>query len=275
MTTPGPYRWNSTAFAEGYDQAAQIIHPRYLEIQDAILSLLALDGTACLPQASSGTGDVIVDLGGGSGRLVERILDRWPVTAVVVDQSEPFLALAERRLARFGSRAICVLAKLQDRWMELLPAPPSAIVSMSAIHHLDPAEKQLLYRQCYDALLPGGVLLNGDEVRAEDDAEYRASLSAWADHMRSAMAGGTIPASFHPALEKWIDRNVTRFGEPKHSGDDCHETIRAQLGYFRDVGFSAVDCPWQQDVWAILRGSKGGGSRESSQEAGKKPKLPQ
>jgi hypothetical protein len=40
MTTTGPYRWNSTAFAEGYDQAAQIIHPRYLEIQDAILSLL-------------------------------------------------------------------------------------------------------------------------------------------------------------------------------------------------------------------------------------------
>ena len=249
MTNAGTYRWNSTAFAEGYDQAAEIIHPRYLEIQDAILSLLRSD----LQE-----GDLVVDLGGGSGRLVERILDRWPVTAIVVDQSEPFLALAERRLARFGSRAICVLAKLQDRWLDQLPARPSAIVSMSAIHHLDPAEKQQLYRQCREALLPGGVLLNGDEVRAEDNDQYRADLWAWAGHMRFAMAGGSIPASFHPALEKWIDRNVTRFGEPKHSGDDCHETIAVQLGYLRAAGFATADCPWRQALWAVLRGSTPG-----------------
>jgi hypothetical protein len=144
---------------------------------------------------------------------------------------------------------------------------------MSAIHHLDPAEKQQVYRQCCEALRPGGVLLNGDEVRAADDSEYRASLSAWAGHMRVAMGGGAIPASFHPALETWIDRNVTRFGEPKRSGDDCHETIRAQLGYFRDVGFAAADCPFHQDVWAILRGSKEGDPGPPSPEAGEKAEV--
>jgi SAM-dependent methyltransferase len=247
MTATGTYRWNTNAFAEGYDRAAELIHPYYLDIQQAIL--------ASLPP-SLDKGGLVVDLGGGSGRLVERILDQWPVTAVVVDQSEPFLALAERRLARFGPRAICIQARLQDRWINLLSAPASAIVSMSAIHHLDPAEKQSLYRQCCEALAPGGILLNGDEIRDEDDDNYRAQLWSWAGHMRSAMAGGSVPASMHAALEGWIDRNVTHFGQPKKSGDDCHETIAAQLDYLRDAGFATADSLWRESLWAILRGRR-------------------
>jgi len=242
MTT---YRWNTSDFALGYDAAADKIHPYYLEIQEAILDRLSL------PADST---ELVVDLGGGSGRLMERILDRWPhVTGVVVDQSEPFLALAERKLARFGSRATCVLARLQDDWKSQLPTRATVMVSMSAIHHLEPAEKRTLYRQCAEAPGPGGVLMNGDEVRDADDARYLAEQQSWANHMRRGMADGSIGETFHPALHKWIDRNVTRFGEPKKSGDDCHETIQAQLDYFRSAGLSA-DCPWQKGMWGILRG---------------------
>jgi len=127
---------------------------------------------------------------------------------------------------------------------------------MSAIHHLEPAEKAERYRQCYERLRPGGVLLNGDEVRPESDVEYRAALNHWADHMRREMSGGTIPPAFHGALQGWIERNVTQFGQPKKSGDDCHETIETQLGYFRQAGFAVADCPWQRDLWAVLRGVK-------------------
>jgi tRNA (cmo5U34)-methyltransferase len=246
------YRWNTDAFAEGYDQAAHVIHPYYLDIQEAILA--ALPGG--LGTEGFEPGRLVVDLGGGSGRLVERILDRWPVSAIVIDQSEPFLALAERRLSRFGPRAVCILARLQDRWIDQLPAPSAAIVSMSAIHHLEPSEKQALYRQCFEALAPDGVLLNGDEVRDENDHQYRAHVSAWADHMMGLMQAGTVPSNFNPALEKWIDRNVTRFGEPKKSGDDCHETIATQLDYLTQAGFAPADCPWRQSMWALLRGHR-------------------
>ena len=240
------YRWNTSDFAVGYDATAETIHPYYRAIQDAILELLS-------PALSRG--GTVVDLGGGSGRLIEQVLDRWPLaTGIVLDQSEPFLALAERRLARFGSRATCLQAQLQDDWPALLPSRPVVLVSMSAIHHLEPAEKQSLYCQCHDVLLPGGMLLNGDEVRAADDAGYLAQVTAWADHMRRGMADGSIGDIFHDALHKWIDRNVTRFGQPKHTGDDCHETIETQLAYFRAAGFATVDCPWQEAMWAVLRG---------------------
>ncbi len=247
------YRWNTSDFATGYDAAAHIIHPRYLAIQDAILELLA---------AHLEKGGLVVDLGGGSGRLMERILAQFSAArGVVVDQSEPFLALAERRLARFGDRANCILARLQDNWGSAIRAqgfalPITTFVSMSAIHHLEPSEKKLLYQRCHDLLAPGGVLLNGDEVRADRDSEYVATLNAWADHMRREMARGSIPPLFHAALHGWIDRNVTRFGQPKKSGDDCHESIAVQLGYFRSAGFTLADAPWQKDLWAVLRGVK-------------------
>ena len=111
-----PYRWNLSDFATGYDAAAQIIHPRYLEIQDAILDLLS---------ESLEHGGLIIDLGGGSGRLIERILDRYPLAnGLLIDQSEPFLALAERRLHRFGTRATCIQARLQDNWPSTAVSPP-------------------------------------------------------------------------------------------------------------------------------------------------------
>jgi tRNA (cmo5U34)-methyltransferase len=242
------YRWNLSDYAVGYDAAAEVIHPRYLEIQDAIL--------AALPWPADAQ-PLVVDLGGGSGRLMARVLERWPhARGIVVDQSEPFLALAERRLSTFGDRGVCVLARLQDDWRSQLPRPAEAIVSMSAIHHLEPAEKQSLYQQAFAALTNGGLFLNGDEVRPEQNDDYRREVETWAAHMRRHMADGSIGESFHPALARWIERNVEDFGGERHSGDDCHETAAVQLDYLRSAGFAAVDCPWQRQLWGILRGVK-------------------
>jgi hypothetical protein len=96
--------------------------------------------------------------------------------AVVPGESEAFLKLAEERLAIFAGRGQTMLARLQDDWASRLPTAPGAIVSMSAIHHLDPSEKQQLYRRCFAALASGGVLLNGDEVRPASDDEYKSLL---------------------------------------------------------------------------------------------------
>src|SRR6478735_1140570 len=194
------YRWNVSDFAVAYDQAAERVHPFYLELQAAILNELAFPANAEV---------LLVDMGGGSGRLMERALDKWPqASGIVLDQSEPFLALAERRLARFGNRASCVEARLQDDWRNLLPTPPAAIVSMSAIHHLDPTEKQTFYQRCFDTLGPCGRLLNGDEVRPENDADYLPILQEWASMWEVGITSGTIPPGIHAALRGWIDRNV-------------------------------------------------------------------
>lgn len=243
-----PYRWNIAEHAAGYDAAAEVIHPFYLEIQDAILDQIARPRDARF---------LLVDLGGGSGRLAEKFLARFPqASAVVVDQSEAFLEIARRRMAPFGGRGSCLVARLEDDWASRLPEAPSAITSMSAIHHLVPAEKQRLYAAVHEALLPLGIFLNGDEVRDPDDGHYRRRLEAWAVHLLEIVDDSRVSETMRPMFEKWKDRNVTRFDEPRSSGDDCHETVTAQLAYLCDCGFRSVGVPWQQDMWAVMEGIK-------------------
>jgi SAM-dependent methyltransferase len=248
MSATEPYRWNSSAAAEAFDAAAQHIHPLYREIQERIVDLLPFDRHAAF---------LAVDLGGGSGRLVERILTQFPYARVAnVDQSDAFLAIAERRLRPFGERALLIHKKLQEDWAADLPIAPQAIVSMSAIHHLEPLEKQVLYRRACDVLTPGGIFVNGDEFRPESDADYLAAMQRWVDQKYAALAAGTIPESFRVMTDAWHDRNVRRFGEPKQSGDDCHETIAAQEQYLRDAGFSDVETPWNAEMWGLLIGRR-------------------
>jgi tRNA (cmo5U34)-methyltransferase len=247
-TAPFNYRWNAAELAAAYDQAAEVVHPHYREIQDVILGMIGpRDGERFL----------LVDAGGGSGRLAERVLQRFGhARTVILDQSEPFLGLARERLRPFGDRTAFVLKRLQDDWVRELPQAPTYIVSMSAIHHLDPAEKRALYARCFRALRPGGMLINGDEVRAAEDAQYLAQCQRWAAHMQRVMDEGLVPEPLCQALRGWIERNVDRFDQPRKSGDDCHETIAAQRGYLAECGFVDVGTTWQKDMWAVLHGTR-------------------
>lgn len=243
-----PYRWNIAGHAAGYDAAAEVIHPYYVEIQEKILDQIARPRDAEF---------LLVDLGGGSGRLAEKFLTRFPrATAVVVDQSEPFLEIAAARMAPFEGRGTCLRVRLQDDWVAQLGEPPTAIVSMSAIHHLAPEEKRALYERAYQALVPLGIFLNGDECRDADDAKYRTRLEQWADHLHRIVDDGRVSDVMRPMFEKWKERNVAQFDVPRTSGDDCHETVEAQLAYLCDCGFRSVGAPWRKDMWAVLEAVK-------------------
>lgn len=243
METP-VYRWNLDEAARAYDAAAEHIHPHYVGIQDEILRLLC---------QRNDERPLVVDAGGGSGLLMERILQQLPqAEGVVIDQSEPYLALSAERLSRFGERVKLVQLRLQDEWSQVLPRPAAAIVSMSAIHHLAPQEKRELFVRCRDYLVRGGVFLNGDEIRAESDEDYLAALLRWAQHMDKGVAAGNIPASFGSLIAKWKRRNIEEFGAAKHSGDDCYETVAAQMGNLRAAGFADVRIAWQQAMWALF-----------------------
>lgn len=236
------YRWNQHEAAAAYDAAAPVIHPRYTEVQRAIL--------AAIPYSTSDSFRVL-DLGGGSGRLMERILTAFPhASGIVLDQSEPFLALARQRLAALGDRAAFIQRRLQDDW----PGHAKSIdliVSTSAIHHLEPNEKRTLFEMCRTALRSGGTFINGDEHRPASDDEFMRLLSRWGAHMDAMLASGRIPASFGPVAASWRRRNLEDVGSPRVSGDDCQETVDAQLRYLHDAGFQAVEVVWHEELWAV------------------------
>lgn len=237
------YRWNQSQAAADYDAVAPIIHPQYEKVQEELL--------AAFPFAADAEFR-LVDVGGGSGRLVERALERFPnATGVVMDQSEPFLGVAQQRLARFGGRVSFVKQRLQDEWPAAV-GPVDAVVSTSAIHHLEPTEKQALFAKIFATLPSGGVFINGDEHRPASDAAYLALLEQWGRHMRSSLAAGAIPESFGAVIDAWRNRNITEFGAPRKSGDDCLETLETQLEYLRATGFNPVEATWSRELWAVF-----------------------
>lgn len=245
MNASSTYRWNAQEAAAAYDRAAPVIHPRYEPVQDALLDALPFTADDAFHA---------VDLGGGSGRLVERLLGRFPhATATVVDPSAPFLRLAADRLEAFAARVRLVAARAQEDWPGRC-APFDAIVSTSALHHLDAQEKNAVFRACFEALPNGGVLINGDEYRPPSDSAYRELLVEWGEHMESALAVGSIPESFREVIAKWRVRNLDRFGGPRHSGDDCHETVEEQAARLYGAGFSGVETVWRDRLWAVVKG---------------------
>ncbi len=68
MGESSTYRWNTSGAAEAYDAAAPVIHPYYEKVQDEILGLLPFGADEAFE---------LVDIGGGSGRLAERVLERF------------------------------------------------------------------------------------------------------------------------------------------------------------------------------------------------------
>lgn len=236
------YRWEIAEMARGYDEGAAVVHPHYLELQGLLIRRIGELGL---------TAPHIVDLGAGSGRLAGRFLDEFPGGFVtLVDRSEAFLEIARGRLD--PSRSGFVVSILQDDWPAAIDQPVDAIVSMSAIHHLETPEKRALYQRCFDRLRPGGLFINGDEVRPDDPADYLQRMRDWGRHMDAVVAENRVTPPMAEALRAWQERNIDRFEEPRRSGDDCHDTVDVQLAMLRDAGFTDGAVPWAKGMWACL-----------------------
>jgi tRNA (cmo5U34)-methyltransferase len=173
----------------------------------------------------------VLDLGAGTGILAARIAAAHPACRLVlVDGAAAMLERAGRRL---GDRAELVVADLRAP----LPAGPfDAIVSALAIHHLDDADKQDLLRRVRDALVPGGVFVNAEQVAGpgpEWAARYRDH------HAAQARARGARREEWDAAVERM-----------RH--DRCTD-VATQLGWMRAAGLSA-DCLFKDHAFAVLVG---------------------
>ena len=239
--------------AECYDAVASYLVPKYDFLQDEMIALLFADGR----------GDrLVVDLGAGSGILLEKILSRFPSSrGVWVDASDGFRAVAATRLAAFGGRVRFVRSRLEEPWERTVGEQPDAICSMSAIHHLASEQKQRLYARCHDMLVPGGWLFNIDEMSTMYEDAYLQTLRYWVRHVdRERVA---VPEHLVDHAEAWCERfdnwkhrNIENRGQPKVEGDDIHEGYVEQMRWLRDAGFVDVDLFVKFQLWSVIGGRK-------------------
>ena len=229
--------------ARSYDRYASLVVPFYEEMQALLLDQLA--NSHIVPR-------FVVDLGAGSGILLQRVCSAFPhVNVVWVDRSPAMRAVAGERLRPYQARVTYIEADLLEGWEKRLPEPPTHIFSMSAIHHLVDADKARLYRRCFEALAPRGMFWNADEVRAADPSEYQRTLEEWDIHMTRLIHQGRVDEVITSTWEAWRERNL-RQTMPKRSGDDCHATVEAQLLMLLEAGYPKPVQLWSKGLWSVF-----------------------
>ena len=192
-----------------------------------------------------------VDLGSGEGRLAGALLDCFPrATLLALDGSESMRTAAGGRLARFGERARVRpfdLATLE--WWDLT-AGADVVVSSLALHHLNDAKKQYLYKAMADRISARGALIVADLIQPSHPAGRQLAAETWdasARHQASVRQSGAHFERF--ISSRW---NAHRFPD----AGDQPSALFHHLVWLKHAGFAAVDCWWSFAGHAVFGGYK-------------------
>lgn len=140
-------------------------------------------------------GTAIVELGAGSGRVVDLILRRVPAARVVgVDPSPSALELAKLRIGPARSGVTWVEGDLrQPRALALPEDHYSVVLAVHTLHDLTAKARRATFALAYRTLEPGGHLLIADRV-AVPSAEIYPAVAAVRECVAASRNGGR-PAS--------------------------------------------------------------------------------
>jgi len=222
---------------------AQAWFDRWVDTYDADRRVLipcfdAFYGTAAEAAALDRSGPVrVLDLGAGTGLLSSVLAGSLPEASfVLLDEAPAMLERAVERLAPLGDHVSTVVADLRDPLPE---GPFDVVASALAIHHLDDAGKADLYRRAADALAPGGVLINAEQVAGPTprlDARFKAK---WREHCRSLGATEEVLAAADERM-----------------AIDLPSSVPDQLAMLDDAGLVDVVCLFQSWRFAVIAGWK-------------------
>ena len=172
----------------------------------------------------------VLDLGAGTGLLSRFVRDAHPDAELVLVDAAP--AMLEQARATLAAPASFILADLRE------PLPGGrfdAVVSALAIHHLTDAEKRALFARVCDALAPGGVFVNAEQVAAPS-AALEAAYRRW--HRDASRALGA-------SADEWAA------AEQRMSFDRL-ATAADQLRWLSEAGLADADCLFKQYAFAVL-----------------------
>ncbi|MHC4640011.1 MAG: class I SAM-dependent methyltransferase [Planctomycetota bacterium] len=202
----------------------------------------------------------ILDIGCGTGSLMLTILERFPEAQVYgIDFDPTLLALAGKRLTKFGTRAHLVQTDLREKsWLELVPAPIDAAISATALHWFNPQQLAGFYSRLGRLLRPGGIFLNADHVRSSNSnvqKEWEQSREQMCT--RQADPDADDWDGFWNAYGKTLKIDIEQFRSKftgPWEGSEQGMSLEWHFEKLKASGFEALDCFWRLDCDAIYGG---------------------
>ncbi len=187
----------------------------------------------------------VIDLGCGDGFLARAVLSEFPTAhALLIDHSEPMLRRAHEAMSPFSGRYEIRHGDLSD------PLPPQIgdgsldlIVSGYAIHHLPTARKRSLYGEVFGLLAPAGLFVNVEHVASATPELEAVHDEAYIDHI-AAVTGrdkAEVEREYHGRPDK---------------ADNILESVEAQVGWLREIGFDQADVYFKWLELAVFGGQR-------------------
>ena len=246
-------RFHSISMANDYNQMCRLIVQGYDFMQDTLIDILKFEKIDDI---------VLLDLGAGSGILIEKVLNEFPDSiCYYLDYSNDFKAIAQKKLQKFEDGVIYVQSDFCDEWESEINELPNVITSSSAIHHLLNKDKKKLYNRCYKLLDKNGWFFNIDEMKTLNKDAYLKSLYFWIYHAEKLKdnISDDLSNAYVDTMKKfdmWKKRNVDNIRIPKQEGDDIHESFLIQLDWLEEIGFKNTDLFCKLFLWSMIGGKK-------------------
>lgn len=202
----------------------------------------------------------VLDIGCGTGSLMLPILKAFPAAEICgVDFDPMLLALAEKRLAKFGGRAKLIEVDLRKRgWTRFIHGPFDAVVSATSLHWFGPLQLGRLYKQFAQILKQGGIFLNADHA----GSRCKRVQKGWEARRRRLVfknKKGDVDDwdGFWLAYGRAMKVDIKRFRKKlmgRWVGSEQGLPLQWHFEKLRASGFEEIDCFWRLDYDAIYGG---------------------
>ena len=207
----------------GYDRTIRQLVPRYDDMAQAIIGLIA-----------SVSPDSLLDIGPGPGSSTRSILQE--ISGVRVTAVEASFKMAEEAataLASFGARAQVLCQDVMDFSPE---NGFDAVVTSLVLHNIPHEGKTELLRRIRSWLHPDGIFLWADMIRY---ADLRVQ-----SHFVDCRTRYALDAGCTPDLVEWNFR--------KEEEEDHPLTLSETVDRLVEAGFPSIEVVWAHDAFAVF-----------------------
>ncbi len=226
----GKRKDNATAHsASEYDENIRKTIPHYDDFHEAVIDTVSAMGAEP---------EVWVDVGCGTGTLVENALIRFPSTTYYLcDPSAAMLEVTRRRLG--GRAGVTIFPPVDARGARLENGRRADVVTaIQSLHYQDLESRKASIANCHGLLRDGGLFVSFENIRPLTDRGTEIGKSRW---RRFQERSGRSPAE--------AERHLARFGV-----EYFPITVEEYLRLLRDVGFRTVEVLWYSCMQAGFYG---------------------
>lgn len=180
----------------------------------------------------------ILELGCGTGNLTYMLREKYPPAHIeAVDFSESIIRECRTRM---GATDRITYNRIDFRDMSFPAGSFDLIISSISIHHLEDADKEVLFQKLYTFLKSGGVFTFSDQCKGITEEIYLKEQMGWKSE----------------AFESGASENDWKTWMEHQEMHDHHASIPDQMHWLEQAGFRNVDVVWKYLLWTVFYSEK-------------------